>query len=61
MTWENFTGSHGLIEKLKIRHRLSTHVVFGQSGSVNNESVQQWQKDLPDLVKEYEMKSIYKF
>ena len=56
---ENFSASHGWIEKFKIRHGLSTPVLSGKSGSVSNEFVEQRQKDLPDLVKEYEQKNIY--
>ena len=50
---ENFSVSHGWVEKFKIRCGLSICVLFEENGSVNIE------KDLPDSVKEYELKSIY--
>ncbi|XP_054720764.1 tigger transposable element-derived protein 6-like [Uloborus diversus] len=56
---ENFSASHGWVEKFKIRHGLSTRVLSGESKCVSIESVEQWLKDLPDLIKEYEAKDIY--
>ena len=47
------------LKNLRLDIGLSTHVLSGESRSINNESVDQCQEDLPDLVKEFEPKNIY--
>ncbi|GBL93850.1 Tigger transposable element-derived protein 4 [Araneus ventricosus] len=57
---ENFSASHGWIEKFKNRHGLSTRVLSGESASVNEGTVEQWKEDLATLVPHrLEPKNIY--
>ncbi|GBO07087.1 hypothetical protein AVEN_244449-1 [Araneus ventricosus] len=56
---ENFSESHGWVEKFKNRHGLATRVLSGESASVNEGTVEQSKEDLATLVNGYEPKIIY--
>ncbi|GBM31201.1 Major centromere autoantigen B [Araneus ventricosus] len=56
---ENFSASHGWVEKFKNRHGLAACVLSGESASVNEGNVAQWKEDLAILVNVYEQKNIY--
>lgn len=56
---ENFSASHGWVEKFKIRHGLGTRTLSGESASVAEKTVERWKEDLPCLVKGYEAKNIF--
>lgn len=56
---ENFSASHGWVEKFKNRHGLASRVLSGESASVDNDSVAQWMTDLKTLISKYEPKDIY--
>ncbi|GBL99786.1 hypothetical protein AVEN_162801-1 [Araneus ventricosus] len=47
------------MDGLKNTHGLATHVLPGESGSVNEGTVEQWKEDLATLVNAYAPKKIY--
>ncbi|GBM64443.1 hypothetical protein AVEN_166685-1 [Araneus ventricosus] len=58
---ENFSASHGWVGKFKNSLGLATRVISGESASVNEETVEQWEEDLATLVNGYEPIKIYNY
>ena len=56
---ENFSASHGWVEKFKIRHGLETRTLSGESASVNEKTVEQWKEDLSSVIEGYKPKDIF--
>ncbi|GBM48965.1 Tigger transposable element-derived protein 6 [Araneus ventricosus] len=56
---ENFSASHGWVEKFKNRHGLATCVLTLESASVSEGTVERWKEDLATLVNGYEPKNTY--
>ncbi|GBN89635.1 hypothetical protein AVEN_216386-1 [Araneus ventricosus] len=55
---ENFSASHGWVEKFKNRHSLATRILSGEIASVNEGTAEQWEGNLASLVNGYEPKNI---
>lgn len=56
---ENFKASNGWLDKFKSRYNISFKVVYGESKSVDTETVDEWRIKVKQLISSYEPRNIY--
>ena len=56
---ENFTASNGWIDRMKKRHNLVYRSLSGESSSVDEATIEEWKKNLPNLTKGYKPKDVF--
>ncbi|GFT01349.1 tigger transposable element-derived protein 4 [Nephila pilipes] len=56
---EQFSASHGWIEKFKNRNGLASSVFSDENASVNEGTVEQWKEELSNLVEGYDLKNAF--
>ena len=56
---KNFTASNGWIDWMKKRHNLVYRLLSGGSSSVDEATIEEWRKNLPNLIKVYKPKDIF--
>lgn len=61
MSISNFAASDGWLSKFKKRHNISFKKICGESADVSQECVNDWLKQLPVLIKDYELRDIFNF
>jgi len=54
-----FKGSNGWLEKFRTRHAISSHVISGESTSVDNSTVEEWSKRLLTIIDGYDKNNIF--
>lgn len=59
MCIKNFVASNGWISRFKERHGLVYKKLAGESAAVDGSAVEEWGKNLPELVEGYEPKDVY--
>ena len=59
MKINNFEASKGFFYKFKKRQKVVHENLFGESKSVNEETVNEWKQKLPELIKEYEPQDVF--
>ena len=55
----NFKASNGWLQRFKERHNISSAVISGVKGCVDNIVVDDWKERLPDLISGYKPGDIY--
>ena len=56
---DNFSASNGWLCCFLARHAISSAVLCGEAGSVNQDTVDDWTRRLPDIIKDYDLDCIY--
>lgn len=56
---KDFTASNGWIDRMKKRHDLVYRSLSGESSSVDEATIEEWKKNLPNLTKGYKPKDIF--
>lgn len=56
---DDFTASNGWIDRMKKRHNLVYRSLSGESSSVDETTIEEWKKDLPNLTKGYKPKDVF--
>ena len=57
---QGFCASEGWLGKLKSRHGISGRNLKGEAAGVDNVVITDWMKDIPELIKRYHPKDIFK-
>ena len=55
----NFKASEGWLDKVKKRHGIVGKNLSGEAAAVDKILVKNWMEELPDILKEYEMKDVF--
>ena len=55
----NFKASEGWLDKVKKRHGIVGKNLSGEAAAVDKILVRNWMEELPDILKEYEMKDVF--
>ena len=57
--YDKFTASNGWLKSFCVRHQIKFSTLHSEGAQVSQEAIEQWLKELPNVIKNYDLKDIY--
>ena len=56
---DNFSASNGWLKSFCVRHQIRFSLLHGENAEISADVVQKWMQELPNIIKDYQLKDIY--